>query len=260
MVNLIVRLGSAGIQFLVRLGRSGIFLCAVLFCRPKWRELWSLLSVQLYRLGVLSLPIILVSGIFVGMVVGLQGYHVLQKFSAEQQLGQLIALSIVRELGPVLSALLFAGRAGSALTAEISLMRTTQQISSLEMMAVDPLWFVVWPRLIAGIMVLPVLTILFDLIGIYGGFLVGVKWLGVSAGAFWSNMQHAVDFNNDIVNGILKSVVFALIVAWIAVYQGFYAKPTAAGIGRATTYTVVYGSVVVLIMDFIMTAMMMGGW
>ena len=172
----------------------------------------------------------------------------------------MVALSIVRELGPVLTALLFAGRAGSALTAEIGLMRTTQQISSLDMMAVDPLWYVIAPRLWAGIIALPVLVVLFDLVGIYGGFLVGVKWLGVSSGAFWYNMQSSVVFHTDVVNGIIKSAVFGFVVTWIAVYQGFFTQPTAAGIGRATTRTVVYSSVLVLMLDFIMTAMMMGGW
>ena len=197
---------------------------------------------------------------FIGMVVALQGYNTLQKFGAEQELGQLLALSVVRELGPVVSALLFAGRAGSALTAELGLMRATEQLSSMEMMAVDPLWKIVSPRFWAGFISLPLLTILFNLTAIYGGQLVGVNWLGVDAGSFWTNMQTAVDFRIDILNGVIKSVVFGVVVTWIAVYQGFYSDPNAAGISRETTKTVVFSSLMILELDFVLTAMMMEGW
>src|SRR3989338_8662308 len=198
---MITQLGKIGIHFCTRVGRSGLFLFSTLSQRPKWRQAWPLLSTQLYRVCILSLPIILLSALFIGMVVALQGFNTLQKFGAEQELGQLFALSIVRELGPVVTALLFAGRAGSALTAEIGLMRATSQLSSLEMMAVNPLWKVVAPRFWAGFISMPILTILFNIIAIFGGFLIGVEWLGLDAGQFWSNMQASVDFRADVVNG-----------------------------------------------------------
>lgn len=260
MMSQLAELGRFGFSFCQKIGSAGIFLLATLCQRPKWQQAWPLLSVQLYRVGILSLPIILLSALFIGMVVALQGFNTLQKFGAEQELGQLLALSIVRELGPVVSALLFAGRAGSALTAEIGLMRATSQISSLEMMAINPLWRIVAPRLWAGLIALPLLTILFNLVAVYGGQLVGVGWLGVDDGSFWSNMQSAVSFRLDVLNGIIKSLVFGFMVAWIAVYQGYFSEPNARGISRATTKTVVYSSLMVLALDFVLTAVMMGGW
>ena len=260
MIAMIQSLGRSGIFFFENVGRSGFFLVRTMTRRPQWRQAWPLLSVQLYRVGVLSLVIIVLSALFIGMVVALQGYNTLQKFGAAQQLGQLIALSVVRELGPVVSALLFAGRAGSALTAEIGLMRATEQLSSMEMMAVDPLWRVVTPRLWAGFIALPILTILFNVVAIYGGHMVSVDWLGIDAGSFWTNMQSTVGFHADIMNGIIKSVAFGFVVTWVAVYQGFYAEPNAAGIAQATTKTVVYASLLVLALDFVLTAVMMGGW
>jgi phospholipid/cholesterol/gamma-HCH transport system permease protein len=190
----------------------------------------------------------------------LQGFHTLQKFGAGQELGQLLALSVVRELGPVVSALLFAGRAGTALTAEIGLMQATEQIASMEMMAVDPLWRIVAPRFWAGLISLPLLSIIFSAVAIGGGYVVGVDWLGIDAGSFWSNMQDAVDFRADVVNGIIKSVVFAWVCVWVAVFQGYYTKPTAAGISQATTKTVVFSSLLVLGLDFILTAIMLEVW
>lgn len=260
MITQVLQLGRIGVGFCTRLGRSGVFLINTVRQRPKWSQAWPLLSMQLYRVGILSLPIILLSALFIGMVVALQGYHTLEKFGASQELGQLLALSIVRELGPVVTALLFAGRAGSALTAELGLMRTTSQFSSLEMMAVNPLWRIVAPRLWAGLIAMPLLTVLFNVMAIFGGKLVGVDWLGVDNGSFWSNMQSAVNFHDDILNGIIKSVVFGLVVTWVSVYQGYYAEPNARGIGIATTKTVVYASLMVLALDFVLTAMMMGGW
>lgn len=254
------QLGKLGIETGVRLGRSGFFLVQALLRFPRTKQLWPLFATQMYRVGVLSLVIIVLSALFIGMVVSLQGFNTLQKFGAEQELGQLLALSVVRELGPVVTALLFAGRAGSALTAELGLMRATEQISSLQIMSVDPMWYVVSPRLWAGFISLPLLTILFNIVAIYGGVLVGVDWLGVDSGSFWSNMQSAVSFRADVLNGIIKSIVFGLVVTWIAIYQGYYAEPNAAGISRATTKTVVYSSLMVLALDFVLTAMMMGGW
>lgn len=194
------------------------------------------------------------------MVLGLQGYTVLVKFGAEQALGQLIALSMVRELGPVVGALLFAGRAGSALTAEIGLMKATEQLSSMEMMGVDPLKRIVAPRFWAGQISLPILTLIFNAVAIIGGYVVGVDWLGVDSGSFWATMQNAVDFNEDVFNGVIKSLVFGGVITWIAVFQGLDSIPTSEGIGRATTKTVVYSSLCILGLDFFLTAVMFRGF
>ena len=221
-----------------------------LFFRPR------LVILQIWSVGVLSLLIILVSGTFVGMVLGLQGYNTLVDFGAEESLGVLVALSLVRELGPVVSALLFAGRAGSALTAEIGLMKATEQLDSMAMMAVDPLRRVVAPRFVAGVVSMPLLAALFSAVGVWGGYLVGVLLLGVDDGAFWSQMQDKVDLLDDVVNGIIKSLVFGVVVTWTAVFEGFDTVPTSEGVGRATTRTVVHSSLAVLGLDFLLTALM----
>ena len=260
MLDAIARLGNRGVQVIQNIGISGLFLFTMLFRKPNIPKLWPLLRHQLYFVGVLSCLIIVVSALFIGMVVGLQGYNTLQKFGAASQLGQLLALSIARELGPVVSALLFAGRAGSALTAEIGLMKATEQLSSMDMMGVDPLGRVIYPRFMAGFIALPVLALIFSAVAIYGGYFIGVHWLGVDAGSFWSNMQAAVNFRTDVFSGILKSLVFAFVVTWIAVFQGFECVPTAEGISQATTKTVVYSSLAVLGLDFLLTAMMIGDW
>ena len=259
MLNTIQQLGQIGIQRCQRLGQSGLFLSRVLLRNPRLTKTWPLLVNEIYYLGVLSLVIVMIAGLFIGLVVGLQGQITLSQFGAEQSLGQLVALSIVRELGPVVTALLFAGRAGTALTAEIGLMKTTEQLDSLDMMGVDPLWRVIWPRFWAGCIAMPVLTLLFSAVAILGGYLIGVAWLGVDEGAFWANMQANVSFRIDILHGIIKSLVFGMVVTWIAVYQGYYTECTAQGISRATTYTVVYASLAVLGLDFILTATMLGG-
>ncbi|MGC1181992.1 lipid asymmetry maintenance ABC transporter permease subunit MlaE [Legionella sp.] len=260
MLELIMRFGSRGSRILHDWGSSGLFLLCMLFRRPNFKRLWPLLCYQIHFVGVLSCLIIVVSALFIGMVVGLQGHNTLQKFGASSQLGQLLALSVSRELGPVISALLFAGRAGSALTAEIGLMKTTEQLSSMDMMGVDPLGRVIYPRFMAGFITLPVLSIIFSATAILSGYFIGVHWLGVDAGSFWSNMQAAVNFRIDILSGIIKSLVFAFIVTWIAVFQGFECLPTAEGISQATTKTVVYSSLAVLGLDFLLTAMMIGDW
>jgi phospholipid/cholesterol/gamma-HCH transport system permease protein len=208
--------------------------------------------------GVFTLPIVLVSGLFVGMVLGLQGYNTLVKFGAAQSLGLLTALSLLRELGPVVTALLFAGRAGSALTAEIGLMKATEQLAGMEMMAVNPVMRVIAPRFLAGVISMPLLAAMFSAVGILGGHLVGVGLLGVDSGAFWSQMQNGVDFRDDVLNGVIKSVVFGVVVTWIAVYEGYDAAPNAEGVSRATNHTVVYSSLAVLGLDFIMTSLMLG--
>ena len=254
------RLGHGGLNCCARVGRAGIFLFLTIFRFPRPVRSFPLLIEQIYVEGVLSLSIIVVSGLFIGMVVGLQGYNTLSKFNATQQLGSLIALSVVRELGPVVTALLFAGRAGSALTAEIGLMKATEQLASMEMMGVDPLWRVISPRFWGGVISLPMLAAIFSIVAICGGYLIGVKWLGVDAGAFWNNMQSSVDFKIDVFNGWIKSCVFGVVVTWIAVFQGYDCEPTSEGISRATTRSVVYASLIVLGLDFILTTMMMGGW
>jgi len=260
MINQVNTLGRWGLATLRDYGRAGILLMQVVCRVPNIRKGLPLVAQQIYAEGVLSLLIIVVSSLFIGMVVALQGYHTLAKFGAAQELGPLVALSVVRELGPVVTALLFAGRAGSALAAEIGLMKATDQLSSMEMMAVDPVRRVIAPRLWGGFISMPLLTIIFNLVAIYGAYLVGVKWLGLDAGAFWSNMQSSVDFWSDIVNGIYKSVVFGLVVTWISLYQGYSAEPTSAGIASATTRAVVYSSLAILGLDFVLTAMMIGGW
>ena len=214
---------------------------------------------EIYFAGVLSLIIILVSGLFVGMVLGLQGYETLQRYGASESLGVLVALSLVRELGPVIAGLLFASRAGSAITAEIGLMKATEQISAMEMMAVDPVARVVAPRFWGGVISMPLLAALFSGLGIFGGYLVGVQLIGVDEGAFWSQMQAAVDVRSDIQNGVIKSFVFGVAVSWIAVFEGFDAPPTAEGVSRATTRTVVTSSLAILALDFVLTALMFTG-
>ena len=260
MLKHIAQLGRFGLTACENVGRAGIFLSKTLIRRPHPIKSFPLLMAELYNVGVLSLLIIMVSGLFIGMVLGLQGYNTLSKFGATQQLGQLIALSVVRELGPVVTALLFAGRAGSALTAEIGLMKATEQLASMEMIGVDPLWRIIAPRFWAGLIATPVLTAIFSIIAIYGGYLVGVDWLGVDGGSFWSNMQASVDFHEDILSGMIKSLVFGGVITWIAVFQGYDTVPTAEGISRATTRTVVYASLAVLGLDFVLTALMIGGW
>lgn len=260
MIKALQQLGRVSINHINEVGVAGIFIFKTLFRRPKVVRSFPLLLTELFSVGVLSLPIIVVAALFIGMVVSLQGYNVLSKFSASEELGQLIALSVVRELGPVVSALLFAGRAGSALTAEIGLMKTTEQLASMEMMGVDPLWRIISPRFWAGVISMPLLSIIFCAIAIFGGYAIGVHWLGVDNGAFWNNMQGSVNFRIDVVNGIIKSVVFGIVITWIAVYQGFATQPTAEGIGRATTRCVVFSSLAVLGLDFVLTALMMGGW
>ncbi|MAX32646.1 phospholipid/cholesterol/gamma-HCH transport system permease protein [Onishia taeanensis] len=257
MMTRITRLGRHGCDLVEALGRAGMFLGQSLVGRPS-AEGFKLWLRQMHFIGVLSLAIVLVSGLFIGMVLALQGFTILVDFGAEDALGQMVALSLLRELAPVVAALLFAGRAGSALTAEIGLMKATEQLSSMEMIGVDPLKRVVAPRLWAGFVSLPLLTVGFSVIGIWGGHLVGVEWLGVYNGSYWGNMQSSVDFVDDIGNGMLKSLVFALVVTWIAVFQGYDLVPTSEGISRATTRTVVYSSLAVLGLDFVLTALMFG--
>ena len=237
---------------------SRFFLAIFLYSGTSFRR-FQLTLREVFFSGVMSLIIIMVSGLFVGMVLGLQGYDTLQRYGSAEALGILVALSLVRELGPVVAALLFASRAGSAITAEIGLMKATEQLSAMEMMAVNPIARVVAPRFWGGVISMPLLAALFSAMGIFGGYLVGVVLIGVDEGSFWSQMQATVDFREDIVNGIIKSFVFGVIVSWVAVFEGYDAEPTAEGVSGATTRTVVTSSLAILAADFVLTALMFRG-
>jgi phospholipid/cholesterol/gamma-HCH transport system permease protein len=242
-----------------RLGFACRFLWLMLLeSAPSFRR-FHLTIREIYFSGVLSLVIILVSGLFVGMVLGLQGYDTLVRYGSSDALGVLVSLSLVRELGPVVAGLLFASRAGSAITAEIGLMKATEQLSAMEMMAVDPIARVVAPRFWGGVISMPLLAALFSAMGVFGGYLVGVRLIGVDEGSFWSQMQAAVDFRQDILNGFIKSFVFGVAVTWIAVFEGYDAPPTAEGVSGATTRTVVTSSLAILALDFVLTALMFRG-
>lgn len=255
-IDFVQSVGADVITGLATFGRGSLFVVSVLSAAPSAILRLDLLLKQVYVAGVLSLPIILTAGLFVGMVLSLQGYNVLVDYNSEEAVGTMTALSLLRELGPVVAALLFAGRAGSALTAEIGLMRSTEQVSALEMMAIDPLKFIYAPRFLAAIISLPLLTLLFTGLGIIGGYLVSVGWLGVDEGAFWSQMHGHVDWHDDVLNGIIKSIAFAILVAIVALFQGFNAVPTSEGVSSATTKTVVHSSLGVLGLDFILTSLM----
>src|SRR5688572_4452053 len=250
------RLGSTVTSQIWRLGYASRFLAYLVVHSGTAACRFRLTVAEVYFAGVLSLVIILVSGLFVGMVLALQGYETLQRFGASESLGVLVALSLVRELGPVVAGLLFAGRAGTAITAEIGLMKATEQISAMEMMAVNPIARVVAPRFWAGVISMPLLAALFSIMGVFGGYLVALPLLGIDEGAFWSQMQANVDFREDIVNGVIKSFVFGIACTIIALFEGYDAPPTAEGVSRATTRTVVNSSLAVLGLDFVLTSFM----
>jgi phospholipid/cholesterol/gamma-HCH transport system permease protein len=254
----LARLGRSGLGTLERLGRAHLLLAGMVLGIGEVLRRPGLLIAQLFNIGVLSMLIIGVSGLFVGMVLGLQGYYVLAQFGAAESLGVMVAASLVRELGPVVTALLVAGRAGSALTAEIGLMKATEQLSGLEMMAVDPVRRILTPRFFGGVLAMPLLAAMFSAVGVLGGYFVGVGLLGVDSGSFWSQMQSKVDFHEDIVNGVIKSVVFGVVVTWIALFQGHDSVPTSEGVSRATTRSVVHAALAVLGLDFVLTALMFG--
>jgi phospholipid/cholesterol/gamma-HCH transport system permease protein len=247
-IDSVVKLGSAARLFGLLLRQSGMA-----FARLR------LTIVQTHFIGNYSLVIIVVSGLFVGFVLGLQGYNTLQRYGSEQALGLLVALSLVRELGPVVTALLFAGRAGTSITAEIGLMKAGEQLSAMEMMAVSPVARVLAPRFWAGVISMPLLAAMFSAVGIFGGYVVGVLLIGVDDGAFWSQMQGGVDWQEDVLNGVIKSIVFGVAVTYIAVFEGYDSQPTPEGVARATTRTVVSSSLAVLALDFILTALMFSG-
>jgi phospholipid/cholesterol/gamma-HCH transport system permease protein len=258
MIEFLQFLGKSTRSSFTKLGRATFFLfqsvSGITSVIPRPR----LLLKQIYSVGVLSFLIITISGLFVGMVLGLQGYYTLSDFGAEETLGVMVAASLVRELGPVVSALLFAGRAGSALTAEIGLMKATEQLSGMEMMAVDPIKRIISPRFLAGLLSMPLLAALFSAVGIIGGQLVGSGLLGVDEGAYWSQMQANLDFQEDILNGVIKSLVFGFVTSWIALFEGYDAIPTSEGVSRATTRTVVNSAFSILGLDFLLTALMFG--
>lgn len=258
LVDRIQLLGRSVIDTIAGLGNAAILLFFSLFGSRGPGKHFQLLVKQLYFVGVLSLPIIVVSGLFIGMIMALQGYNILVGYASSEAVGQVVALSLLRELGPVVTGLLFAGRAGSALTAEIGNMKASEQLSGLETFGVDPLKYVVAPRLLAGFISMPILSTIFVVVGIWGGALVAVDWLGVYDGSYWGNMQGSVRFGYDVVNGLIKSAAFAFVATWIAVYQGYACDATSVGISKATTKTVVYGSLAILGLDFILTALMFG--
>ncbi len=243
--DFLVRVGY-GTRFFLRLCGLGL----LSFRRPR------LVIDQIHFIGNYSLSIILVSGLLIGFVLGLQGYYTLRRYGSEEALGLLVTLSLVRELGPVVTALLFAGRAGTSLTAEVGLMKAGEQIDAMEMMAVDPVSRVLAPRFLAAVICMPLLAALFSSMGVLGGYLVGVQMIGVDAGAFWSQMQGGVDWLNDVGNGIVKSIVFGFTVAFTSLFVGYEAQPTPEGVSRATTTTVVVASLAVLALDFVLTALM----
>ncbi|WP_371324599.1 lipid asymmetry maintenance ABC transporter permease subunit MlaE [Dechloromonas sp. ZY10] len=253
------RLGHAAVERIWRLGFATRFLFAILRHSGTALLRLPLLLREIYFSGVLSLVIILVSGLFVGLVLGLQGYETLQRYGSTEALGILVALSLTRELGPVVAGLLFASRAGSSITAEIGLMKATEQLKAMDMMAVSPIARVVAPRFWGGVIAMPLLAALFSAMGVIGGWLIGVVFIGVDDGAFWSQMQAGVDFRYDIVNGVIKSVVFGFAVALIAVFEGYDSAPTAEGVSRAITRTVVTSALAILALDFILTSFMFRG-
>lgn len=258
LIDKIQLLGASAIDIIRSLGDAGIFLFMSLIGRRGPGKHFQLLIKQIYFIGVLSLPIIIVSGMFIGMIMALQGYNILVSYASSEAVGQVVALSLLRELGPVVTGLLYAGRAGSALTAEIGNMKSSEQLSGLETFGVDPLKYVVAPRLIAGFISMPLLATIFVVVGIWGGALVAIDWLGVYDGSYWGNMQSNVRFGYDVCNGFIKSLVFAFVATWIAVYQGYSCEATSVGISNATTRTVVYSSLAILGLDFILTALMFG--
>ena len=259
MLDSLTRLGHRVTTRVQRLGRASVFLGATLLgSGTAWRR-FRLIMRELYYTGVLSLIIISVSGLFVGMVLGLQLYETLQRFGSGTMIGGVVALSLVRELGPVVAALLFASRAGSSITAEIGLMKATEQLTAMDMMAVNPIARVVAPRFWGGVISMPLLAALFSAVGVFGGYLIGVVFIGVDEGAFWSQMQGSVDFRYDVWNGVIKSFVFGVAVSLIAVFEGYDAVPTAEGVSASIKRTVVYSALAILALDFVLTSFMFRG-
>ncbi len=252
-------LGHRTVEAVWRIGYASRFFAMILLHSGTSFRRFQLTIKEVYFTGVMSLVIILVAGLFVGVVLGLQGYETLKSYGSESSLGELVALSLVRELGPVLGALLFASRAGSAMTAEIGLMKATEQLAAMEMMSINPISRVIAPRFWSGVISMPILAAMFSVVGVFGGYLVGVVYIGVDNGSFWSQMQASVDFQHDVVNGVIKSFVFGIAVTAISLFEGYDAPPTAEGVSHATTRTVVESSLVILMLDVVLTAVMFRG-
>ena len=255
-LDFLARLGVWALGMLRGLGRNAYFMIELLRVVPVAFRRFYLVVVQLYAIGVNSMVIIVSSGLAVGFVLALQGYYTLTRYGAAESLGLLVALSLVRELGPVVTALLFAGRAGTSLTAEIGLMKAGEQLAAMELMAIDPKQRVLAPRFLGGIIAMPLLAAMFSAVGIFGGYVVGVLMIGIDPGQFWSQMQGGVDVWDDVGNGMIKSLVFGIACTFVALYQGYEAKATPEGVAQATTRTVVISSLAVLLLDFVLTAVM----
>jgi len=256
IINSLESIGKKAINIIIDIGSAGILLKNSLLTNIiKKRDLKQFIR-HIYFIGVLSLGLIILSGLFIGMVVGLQGYSILKRFGAEGIIGQMSALTIIRELGPVVSALLFTGRTGASLTAEICIMKSTEQLSSMEMMGIDPIKKIITPRFWAGIISMTLLALIFIMVAIIGSYLSTVYWLGVDNDAFWMSIRDSIDIKIDILNSLIKSIIFGFIITWISVFQGIHSKPTAEGIALSTTNTVVYSSFIILSLNFFLTAIM----
>jgi phospholipid/cholesterol/gamma-HCH transport system permease protein len=255
MIKPIAHLGHRMLQFIQELGKMASFAAAIVLASFTPPMRFGLFIREVYKTGVLSLVIICTCGLAVGMVLGLQGYHTLVRFGAQQSLGAMVGLSLIRELGPVLTALLVIGRAGSATTAELGAMVTTEQLDGLRMLSIDPVHLVVTPRALALAFVMPLLSAIFIVCGLFGGYLVGVGFMGGDPGFYMSSLETSVNFHNDIAGSLVKAVAFGVLLALIATYRGYTSKPTSAGVSSATTSTVVIASVTVLLFDYIITAL-----
>lgn len=256
-MTMLRELAASLLDFIQRLGAMGVFLWRILRVLPGSLRRFGMHLRQLWFIGAMSLTIIIISGLFVGLVLGLQFYNALNQFGASGALGTLTALSLYRELSPVVAALLFSGRAGTAITAEIGLMRSTQQIEAMEMMAVDPVRHIVAPRFLAATLALPLLCVVFSALAIMGAHWSAVLWLGLDNGTYWSSMVGSVDLVDDLLAGVVKALVFGVLVALIAAYQGYHARPTGEGVAYATTRTVIHSAIAILAFDFVLTAFMM---
>ena len=255
-IEVLPRLGRWALGYMYRLGHGAFFLAELVKNVPLSLRRFYLVVAQIHAIGNRSTVIIVASGLAVGFVLGLQGYYNLVRYGAAESLGLLVALSLVRELGPVLTALLFAGRAGTSLTAEIGLMKAGEQLAAMEMMAIDPKLRVLAPRFLGGIIAMPLLAAMFSAVGVFGGYVVGVLMIGIDTGQFWSQMQNGVDVFDDVGNGIIKSLIFGVTCTFVALFEGYEAKATPEGVAQATTRTVVVSSLAVLLLDFVLTAVM----
>lgn len=256
IINKIEKTGAWFIELIIKIGKAGLLIKSIITKNISIKKNIRAYIKQIYFIGVLSLGIIIISGLFIGMVVGIQGYYILKNYGAEQVIGQMTSLTIIRELGPVISALLFTGRTGTAITAEIGLMECTEQLSSIEMMGIDSIKKIIAPRFWAGIISMIILSLIFIVIAILGSYISTVQWLKVDSNSFWTSIQENINLYIDIINSVIKSTIFGFIITWISVFQGLNCKPTAEGIFTATTNTVVYSSFAILGLNFFLTTIM----